>query len=96
MDAKIRLYDKLFTVENPLAEKGKDFKEFLNPSSLVVKKDCKCEPLVKDLDVLSHFQFERQGYFTIDPDTDEGELVISRTVGLRDTWAKVKKQQGLK
>ena len=93
LDAEIRLYDRLFTVENPAGQKDADFKDFLNPNSLEVLTSCKVEPALQKLKPLDRFQFERQGYFCIDPDTTEEKLVINRTVGLRDTWAKIQKQQ---
>ena len=91
VDAEVRLYDKLFTVEDPAGQEG-DFKEFLNPDSLEVLSSCKVEPAVRDLKVQDRFQFERQGYFCVDPDSTKEALVFNRTVGLRDTWARVQKQ----
>jgi glutaminyl-tRNA synthetase len=93
LDAEVRLYDKLFTVEDPGGHKGQDFKEFLNPDSLEVLNACKVEPALKELKQLDRFQFERLGYFCVDPDTNNDNLVLNRTVGLRDTWAKIQKQQ---
>jgi len=93
LDAEIRLYDRLFTVENPAGQKNADFKDFFNPNSLEVLTSCKVEPILQKLKPLDLFQFERQGYFCIDKDTTDEKLVINRTVGLRDTWAKVQKQQ---
>jgi len=93
IDAEIRLYDRLFTVENPIGQKNADFKDFLNPKSLEIINSCKVEPDLQKLKPLDRFQFERQGYFCIDPDTTGEKLVINRTVGLRDTWAKIQKQQ---
>ena len=93
LDAEIRLYDRLFTVENPTGQKNADFKDFLNPNSLEVLTSCKVEPTLQKLKPLDRFQFERQGYFCIDPDTTGEKLIINRTVGLRDTWAKIQKQQ---
>ena len=92
VDAEIRLYDRLFTVEDPAGKKGADYKDFLNPDSLEILKSCKVEPGLKNLKPLDRFQFERQGYFCIDPDTTKNKIVINRTVGLRDTWAKVQQQ----
>ncbi|MBN1390757.1 MAG: glutamine--tRNA ligase/YqeY domain fusion protein [Candidatus Thermoplasmatota archaeon] len=91
LDAEIRLYDKLFTVEDPMGEEG-EFTEYLNPGSLVVKKGCRVEPAVGGLNTGDRFQFERLGYFTIDPDTKEGDLIVNRTITLKDTWAKVQQQ----
>ncbi|MEE9116877.1 MAG: glutamine--tRNA ligase/YqeY domain fusion protein [Thermoplasmata archaeon] len=91
--AEARLYDRLFTVPNPLGEKDADFKDLINPDSLEVVKTCKVEPGVKDLKPFDRFQFERLGYFCVDPDTTSENLVLNRTVGLRDEWAKIQKQQ---
>ena len=96
IDAEIRLYDRLFTVEDPAGQKDADFKEFLNLDSLEVLKSCKVEPALQKLKPFDLFQFERQGYFCLDPDTTKEKLVINRTVGLRDTWAKIQKQQQMK
>ena len=93
IDAEIHLYDRLFTVDNPAGQKDTDFKEFLNPDSLEVLKSCKVEPAVQKLKPFDRFQFERIGYFCIDPDATGEKLVINRTVGLRDTWAKIQKKQ---
>ncbi len=89
--AKVRSYDKLFTVEDPLSEEGEST-DYLNPDSLEIKKGCMVEPAVKELGPGSSFQFERLGYFIIDPDTTEKELVINRTITLRDSWAKMQKK----
>lgn len=93
IDAEVHLYDRLFTVDNPAGQKDTDFKEFLNPDSLEVLKSCKVEPAVQKLKPFDRFQFERIGYFCIDPDATGEKLVINRTVGLRDTWAKIQKKQ---
>jgi len=93
IDAEVRLYDRLFTVDNPAGQKDTDFKEFLNPDSLEVLKSCKVEPAVQKLKPFDRFQFERIGYFCIDSDTTGEKLVINRAVGLRDTWAKIQKKQ---
>ena len=93
IDAEVRLYDRLFTVRDPAGEKDRDYKEFLNPESLKVINDCRIEPAVKDLKAMDRFQFERLGYFCVDPDTTDDNLVLNRTVQLRDTWAKIQKQQ---
>jgi glutaminyl-tRNA synthetase len=86
--AEIRLYDRLFNVENPANEKENDFTELLNPESLKVLQNCFVEPFVKSAKPLDHFQFERMGYFNVDKDTTPENLVINRTVTLRDNWAK--------
>ncbi len=85
---EVRLYDRLFTVPDP--ETGDDFKEFLNPQSLVVVEDARIEPSIAEDPPGSRYQFERQGYFVGDiVDSRPGSLVFNRTVTLRDTWAKV-------
>jgi len=90
-DAEVRLYDRLFTVQDPTGEKGREFKEFLNPHSLERLSGCKVEPAVQHLKPFDRFQFERLGYFCIDPDTKSRTLIINRTVELRDSWAKQQK-----
>ncbi len=87
--ATIRLYDRLFTVANPLDQHGEDFKKFLNPNSLETLKNCKVEPSLKKLQPFDRFQFERLGYFCIDPDTTKKQLVINRSVELRGTWSQI-------
>jgi glutaminyl-tRNA synthetase len=93
IEAEVRLYDHLFTKENPddVAE-GEDFKSNLNLNSLEVLTSCKVEPSLATAKPLSRYQFERLGYFCVDPDSTEDKLVFNRTVGLRDTWAKVQKK----
>ena len=94
LETEVRLYDHLFTKENPdEAEEGQDFTANLNPNSLEVLTDCKIEPSVTDAKSLQRFQFERLGYFCLDPDSSEGKLIFNRTVGLRDTWAKIQNKQ---
>ncbi len=94
IDAEVRLYDRLFTVEDPNKDKEKDFTEFLNPNSLEILTNCKVEPWLKDAKPLDKFQFERRGYFCVDSkDSSEDKLVFNRTVPLRDSWAKIAKQQ---
>jgi glutaminyl-tRNA synthetase len=85
IDAEVRLYDRLFTVPEPDA--GADFKSFLNPHSLEVVT-AKCEPSLKEAKPELRYQFERLGYFTLDPDAHSGRLVLNRTITLKDTWAK--------
>ncbi|PTN07336.1 glutamine--tRNA ligase/YqeY domain fusion protein [Mangrovibacterium marinum] len=87
--AEVRLYDRLFSDEEPDGHKDKDFLEFLNPDSLEVLDNCYVEPFVKDAKALDSFQFERLGYFNVDPDTSSDKLVFNRTAPLRDTWAKM-------
>jgi glutaminyl-tRNA synthetase len=93
LDAEVRLYDHLFTKEDPNdAEKGKDFTDYINTNSLEILKGCKVEPALEDAEPLDRFQFLRQGYFCLDPDSRKNSLVFNRTVTLRDTWAKIEKQ----
>ncbi len=86
--SEVRLYDRLFNHENPDGQKDVDFKTFLNPDSLKIKSDCYLEPFVKNAKPLDHFQFERLGYFNLDPDSTTEKPVFNRTVPLRDSWAK--------
>lgn len=86
LNAEVRLYDRLFLVEDPAGEKDKDFKELLNPDSLIVKKDCKVEEYLKDAEPGDSFQFQRIGYFNVDIDSTNDALVFNRTVALRDSW----------
>lgn len=86
LNAEVRLYDRLFLVEDPAGEKDKDFKELLNPDSLIVKKDCKVEEYLKDAEPGDSFQFQRIGYFNVDIDSTHDALVFNRTVALRDSW----------
>src|SRR5690554_1645661 len=87
-DAEVRHYDRLFTVEDPLADKEKDFKELINPDSLIVKKGCKVEEYLQDAKPGDSFQFQRIGYFNIDLDSTPNQLIFNRTVALRDSWKK--------
>jgi glutaminyl-tRNA synthetase len=91
ISAEVRLYDRLFTVADPVGQKGVDFKEFLNPSSLEVLRDCQVEPAIATLKPFDRFQFERLGYFCVDPETTQNAFVLNRTVELRDSWAKLQK-----
>jgi glutaminyl-tRNA synthetase len=93
VDAEVRLYDTLFTRENPGAEEGRDFIEDLNPKSLEVIEHAKVEPSLAGAPVLSRYQFERLGYFCVDKDSTADRPVFNRTVALRDTWAKIEKAQ---
>ncbi len=90
--AEVRMYDRLFTVENPLAAEG-DFKDYLNPNSLEVLRNCYLEPSLARAQPGDRIQFERLGYFCVDPDTTPEMQVFNRTVTLRDTWAKIAKKQ---
>lgn len=90
LPAEVRLYDRLFMVENPAEEKEKDFHELLNPHSLQVLTGCRVEAELQKAKPYDHFQFQRLGYFNLDPDSKEGKLIFNRTVSLKDTWSKVK------
>ena len=85
--AEVRLYDRLFTVENPLGEEG-DFKDTINPNSLQVIQHAIIEPSLKDATPESRYQFIRKGYFCLDKDSTKDKLVFNRTVTLKDAWAK--------
>ena len=87
VQAEVRLYDRLFSVENPSADE-RDFRDLLNPDSLKVLTNCWVEPSLKNAKSLEHFQFQRIGYFNIDPDSSADKLVFNRTVSLKDSWAK--------
>jgi len=94
LDAEVRLYEHLFVKENPDdVSEDQDFTANLNPNSLEVLNNCKVEPSLKDVKPLQRFQFERLGYFCVDPDSSSDKLVFNRTVTLRDPWAKIKKSQ---
>lgn len=88
IQAEVRLYDRLFNVEDPSGEKDRDFREMLNPESLEVRANCFIEPFVKDAKPLDAFQFERLGYFNIDKESTAEKMVFNRTASLRDNWAK--------
>jgi glutaminyl-tRNA synthetase len=90
--AEIRLYENLFTKENPDdVPEGEDFTSTLNPKSLEVLTDCWLEPSLAGAKPLSRYQFERLGYFCVDQDSSAGKLVFNRTATLRDEWAKIQK-----
>ncbi|MBO4815021.1 MAG: glutamine--tRNA ligase/YqeY domain fusion protein [Muribaculaceae bacterium] len=92
-DAEVRLYDRLFAVENPAAETEKDFRELLNPDSLKVVTDAKIEPYLAEIaKPEDKFQFQRIGYFCVDADSTPDKLVFNRTIGLKDSWAKAQKK----
>ncbi len=90
INAEVRVYDRLFTDEAPDGHKDNDFKEFLNPDSLTII-NAFVEPSLKTAKNLDRFQFQRLGYFCVDKDTTETNLVFNRTVPLRDSWAKMEK-----
>jgi glutaminyl-tRNA synthetase len=93
LSAEVRLYDHLFTKEQPEdTADGEDFKSNLNPQSLKTLSDCMIEPCLKDSRPLDRFQFERLGYFCVDEETTKEKIVFNRTVTLRDTWAKIQKK----
>ncbi|WP_461536815.1 glutamine--tRNA ligase/YqeY domain fusion protein [Spongorhabdus nitratireducens] len=87
--AEVRLYDRLFNDENPLGHKERDFKEFINPEALQVLEGAQVENSLTEAAEGTVWQFEREGYFTVDPDTTADKLVINRTITLRDSWAKI-------
>ncbi len=90
--AEVRDYDRLFAVENPSAEEG-DFRELLNPDSLKVLDNVMMEPwLAERAKAGDHYQFQRLGYYTVDPDTTPDHIVFNQTIGLKDTWAKIQKK----
>ncbi len=93
IEAEVRLYDRLFLDSEPDGHKDKDFKEFLNPDSLKVLSNCKLEPMLADAKPLEQFQFQRLGYFSVDPDSKEGIPVFNKTVGLKDTWARISNKE---
>lgn len=88
-----REYDRLFAVENPSAEEG-DFRDLLNPNSLEVRSEVYVEPwLAERAKAGDHYQFQRLGYYTVDPDTTADKIVFNKTIGLRDTWGKIAAKQ---
>ncbi|MCK3686327.1 glutamine--tRNA ligase/YqeY domain fusion protein [Maribellus sp. YY47] len=91
--SEVRLYDRLFNDEEPDGHKDVDFKEFMNPDSLQVLTDCYLEPFIKDSKPLDHFQFERLGYFNMDPDSTPEKPVFNRTVALKDSWVKAQNKE---
>ena len=97
VDAEVRIYDTLFSKEDPnRVEEGKDFTANLNANSLELIRDCKLEPCLASPAIESRYQFERLGYFCVDPDSKPGKPVFNRTVALKDTWAKLEKKHGTK
>jgi glutaminyl-tRNA synthetase len=96
IDAEVRLYDRLFTVENPNVEKdGADYTAHLNPHSLEVLSTAKLEPSLAGAEPGARYQFERHGYFCADAvDSRPGRPVFNRTVALRDTWARIEQKAG--
>jgi glutaminyl-tRNA synthetase len=93
VDAEVRLYENLFTKEDPnQVEEGRDFTANLNPKSLELLRGCKLEPSLASAAIGSRYQFERLGYFCVDPDSTPGRPVFNRTVALKDSWAKIEKK----
>ena len=90
LPAEVRLYDRLFSVENPSADE-RDFRELLNPESLVTLKNCYVEQYLTEKKPGDFLQFQRIGYFTLDESSKDGQLIFNKTVGLKDTWAKLNK-----
>ena len=91
VDAEVRLYDRLFTSEDPDGDAGRantDFAALINPASLEVLRGCKVEPALASAVSGAHYQFERQGYYSVDPDSQAGMPVFNRTVSLKDSWAR--------
>jgi glutaminyl-tRNA synthetase len=89
LETEIRLYDRLFSVENPDGDKEKDYMEFVNPDSLKIIKGY-VEPSLKSAGIQDKFQFQRIGYFCVDKESEQGKPIFNRTVTLRDSWAKIK------
>ena len=93
VDATVRLYDRLFSVENPSAETDRDFRELLNPDSLIEVKGVKLEPFIaENARKGEKFQFQRVGYFTPDYDSTPDNLIFNRTIALKDSWEKAQKK----
>ncbi len=90
VNTEVRLYDRLFTVEDPANAKDKNFKDLINPDSLKILDNCKVEAYLADAQPGDSFQFQRIGYFNVDIDSTSDKLVFNRTVPLRDSWAKKK------
>jgi len=92
LPCQVRLYDRLFTKENPdEVEEGKDWKDYINSKCLEERTECRIEPSLKNAKPGERFQFERLGYFCVDPDSNSERLIFNRTVGLKDEWAKIQK-----
>lgn len=96
LPAEVRLYNQLFLKENPDEEdqEGADFTSFINPDSLQILAGCRIEPSLAQAPVESRYQFMRQGYFVVDPDSRDDSLVFNQIVGLRDSWAKIQNREG--
>jgi len=97
LEAEVRLYDNLFTNENPNeVDEGKEFTSNLNPNSVEALNGCKVESSLASATAGERFQFERMGYFTVDPDSQSGKPVFNRIIGLRDTWARIEQRSAKK
>ncbi len=96
VDGEVRLYDRLFSKADPLADKSRDFTETINPDSLQVLTNCKFDPILAKADGDMRYQFERLGYFYADKEHSATQPVYNRIVTLRDTWAKLQRQTGTK
>ena len=95
ISAEVRIYEKLFTKPDPQdVEEGKTFLDNLNPNSLEIVDGAKLEPSLAKAKLEDRFQFERVGYFCLDPDSAPGHLVFNRTLALKDSWAKIEKKAG--
>jgi glutaminyl-tRNA synthetase len=90
--SELRIYDRLFKTETPAVEEG-DFKDYINPESLLVIQHAYAEPSLRTANFNDSYQFLRKGYFTLDKDSNEETMVFNRTVTLKDTWAKEVKRQ---
>ena len=94
VDAEVRMYDRLFSIQNPnRVEDDKSFTDYINPDSLLVLTHCKLEPSLANVKSGTQYQFERKGFFCADPDTKPGNPVFNLTVSLRDSWAKIENKQ---
>jgi len=92
ISAELRIYDRLFTVAEPMAVKDKDFKELINPDSREVKTTARLEPSLRNAKPMEKFQFERKGYFCVDPDSITDKIIFNQTVTLKDSWSKESKK----
>jgi len=86
INVEVRLYDRLFKVKDP---SGDNWRDYINPDSLKIIKGCKAEPSLKNVKAQDRFQFERLGYFCVDDDSKDDNIIFNRSVTLRDTWAKI-------
>jgi glutaminyl-tRNA synthetase len=91
--AEVRLYDRLFLVENPNEGKDADFRNWLNPDSLKILSNCRLEKELANAKPFENYQFQRLGYFNVDPGSTQEHLVFNRTVSLKDSWSKIKKNE---